>query len=140
MRRLGLLLLAAFLVPVLLVHAQEPRIRLLHGLAAVVVEVGVFADQSIPSLDSVALRTSLELRLRQSGLRVTTFSSSVPAHTLAALPLLTFKVTVLPDRSGYSATTQLEMREGVTARRNGALLAATNLERSFGAAASTVFS
>ena len=57
--------------------SQSCRATVLRGVSSVIVDYGMFTEAGLPPLDTVAMRTKMELELRGVGLVVTAFSPAI---------------------------------------------------------------
>lgn len=110
-------LLIAFHIPQATAFCQSGRPEVLRGIKSLLLDYGIFTTIGLRSLDSVAIRTKMELDLRRAGISVTAFSETVTSATLLSTPMLQYKITGVSTSAGVAFTTTLSMTEASTLHR-----------------------
>jgi hypothetical protein len=100
-------------------QSLSSRDQSLQGLPGVIVEVGLFSNDRVPTPDTLGLRTLIELELRRAGIPVLTYRWDLNPRQLVSWGLLSYKLVLVPGGGGVAITGVLPLSQSAIIPRTG---------------------
>lgn len=109
-------------------QATAGQVASLRGLPGVVVDYGLYGNAAALGVDSIELRTALEMELRRNGIPTVVFSPTLPVRELLSRGLLSYRLTATPTAAGPVFSSMLQLSQPAVLPRGGTPVSATTWE------------
>lgn len=129
MRRILAVSAISFMVSApLRAQASAAQINSLRALPGVVVDYGLFGESGTLELDSVEVRTTLEVELRRNGISAAVFDPKMSRADLISRGLLSYRLLSSRTADGHVFFSVLQLSQVAVLPRSGTSVSATTWE------------